>query len=200
MRKIIVKAKNTLLVILISISSLNANDVKDDFLNCTTLKSRVSRLMCFDAIAKKYMLEDEKKKIVKTNKNSWKTTIDIDKVNLTLDACKGCGKWKKPIKLNIQCVNNRTKLSIKWQDDLDKNAIVKVKLDDKKYTNNRWKLSRDKEETIFPRYNVAFIKKLLKSQKLFVETTTYNKNKTTAIFQLANLNEALTPIRNSCNW
>lgn len=193
--------------LLLSLPSIAIADISDkEIAQCAAVKGDLARLDCFDQIAKKNQLHTpQPQQTDVTDVGDWNVSDTINPIDdsrtvtLILKAKSGKSKWNKSIYLVARCMSNTTNLYINWNDYLGSKAIVLTRIGDNKAVTSPWSLSTDKKAT-FHTKPITFLKGMSKSDKLIAQITPYNENPVTAIFDTAGLENALKPLRETCNW
>ena len=147
---------------------------------------------------------------------SWTTDIttnpldDSRTVVALLDAVEGVGGMidPKPITLVARCQSNETDVFIGWHDFLGDDELNDVYSDRKRVTyrfppadaqTEMWNVSTDNEST-FVDSPIPFLRALVESERLVVQTTPYGESPSTAIFTLAGAEAAISSIAEECGW
>jgi hypothetical protein len=126
----------------------------------------------------------------------------------TLKASEGTSSSGEPVTLIIRCQSKSMELFVNWKDYLGsdsheayddwKHILVRVGQDEAVV--QRWPLSTDSKASFAPGEPLALIKKILKAQRLVVQTTPFSENPVTAVFQLKGMDVAMKPLAASCGW
>ncbi len=199
------------LLALIPIYSLStpcfADISSNEYAKCSSIKGDLSRLDCFDKLAKKKKLNKPHTLISNVKgKGKWAVSVkqnpidDSKSVTLLLDAESGESKWGKKVYLVIRCNSNKTEMYISWQDYLGNKANVLTRVGTNKARTKEWSLSTNSQSTFYPKGTISFIKKMMTANKLLAQVTPYNENPTTAIFDTKGLVNAIKPLRETCHW
>ena len=177
-----------------------------DIAKCAIIDGDLSRLECYDQIAKINHLDGRQIQPVSVQgTGKWNVSSDINPVDdsktvtLVLDSTSGRSKWGKTVYLVARCQSNKTNVYIGWNDYLGNEAYVLTRIGNNKAITSRWAMSTDNQAT-FHKEPIAFLKKMTKSDKLVAQITPYNENPVTALFDTSGLNNALKPLRETCNW
>jgi type VI secretion system protein VasI len=170
------------------------------------MEGDLSRLECFDSLAKKKNLDGRQVQPTSiTGKGKWNVSVDVNPIDdsktvtLILDADSGASRWGKPVYLVARCQSNATDLYIGWSDFLGSEADVLTRVGDNKAITQRWSMSTDKKAT-FHSKPIPFLKEMLTSSKMVAQVTPYNESPVTAIFNTSGLDNAIKPLRETCNW
>lgn len=105
--------------------------------------------------------------------------------------------------LIMACRENKTSLYIAWNTFIDTRARqVLYRLDKEPAHHINMPVSTDHKSTGLWNgvSSIPFIKKMLDSEKLLVRVTPYGENPITAKYDLKGLENAIKPLKKSCNW
>ncbi|TNE38319.1 MAG: hypothetical protein EP345_17565 [Sphingomonadales bacterium] len=144
----------------------------------------------------------------------WSTSEDINPVDdsktvrATLSADDSASTLNEHVTLTIRCQSNKTELYVNWNDYLgddsrdvyDEWKRVTVRIGENKAQQQRWGISTDSKATFAPNSPVNLIKEMAKVDRLVLQTTPYNENPVTAVFNLKGIKEAVSPIAKECGW
>ena len=167
---------------------------------CAQIIENDTRLACYDMLFKpeKSVNQASVNWTVETNTNP---LDDSNTVLLYTVSSEGQSRWRRPITLILRCRSNKTELFINWQDYLGRDTThVTTRIGSGDAETKSWGLSTDNEATFYPNNDVRFIKELLGNDRLVAQTTPFNESPITAIFNISGLNEAITPLRDECEW
>lgn len=148
------------------------------------------------------------------NEGRWITSEDVNPVDdsktrrALLIADEGKNSRGDAISLTIRCKSNTTELYVNWNDYLGDDShdvyddwkYVTVRVGDEKAHQERWSLSTDNNATFTRGSPITLIQKMLKAKRLVLQTTPYNENPITAVFDLTGIEKAVTPIAEECGW
>ena len=187
-------------------SNVIAEVSNKEIAKCATVKGELSRLDCYDKIAKKHNLSGpQSQKVDVENVGAWRVSDETNPIDdsrtvtLILEATSGKSKWNKNVFLVARCKSNTTNLYIDWNDYLGSDAYVLTRIGNKKAVTSEWSLSTDSKAT-FHTKPIPFLKNMSGANKLIAQVTPYNENPVTAIFDTSGLSNALKPLRETCNW
>ena len=189
--------------------SVQSETVEQQISKCTSLKSDVARLACYDGIVVAVRtaaapLPEIKPEVTKNEK--WETRITVSPIDnsrsimLTLVADKGKSSWGTPVKLHIECNQQKTSLFIHWQDFLGNEAKVATRLGNGTPREERWQLSDDSQTTFYPGDTPVFLRQLMAMDTVVFQVTPYFEQSITAVFEMKGLGEAIKPVREACFW
>ena len=178
---------------------------------CLKVESELDRLACYDKEAGRIPIQKSEAPQGKWTVSSQtsKMTDDVDVVIGTeSEEVINCG-WNKggKITLVIRCMEKRTSLYFDTgchmaSSDYDSYGEIQYRLDTEKTrtisgdasTNNRalglWSGGK----------SIPIIKQMFGKSEMVVRMTPYSENPFTATFDVANLDEAVKPLRKSCGW
>ena len=181
--------------------------IEKEIAKCAVKSGDLDRLSCYDNLAKQQGLagpQDEPTNI--SGKGDWQVSVKTNPVDdsktvvLALRADSGKSKWGKPVTLITRCKSNTTELYISWNDYLGRNAEVLTRVGSQDAVTKDWSLSTDSQATFHPRGTISFIKNMMAADKLVAQITPYNESPVTAIFDTSGLENAIKPLRETCNW
>jgi type VI secretion system protein VasI len=188
-----------------SMSSYAAIDDKE-YAKCAIVEGDLARLECFDNLAKKKNLDGRQAQPASiAGKGKWNVFVDVNPIDdsktvtLSLDSDSGENRWGESVFLIARCKSNTTDLYIGWNDYLGSEADVLTRVGDNKAITQRWSMSTDKKAT-FHSTPISFLKGMLTSTKMVAQVTPYNESPVTAIFNTSGLENAIIPLRETCNW
>lgn len=200
--------KVILFIGLLILNNTYADIPKSEFAECSSKKGDLDKIECFDNLANKYNLngvQTSKKEIQDSGK--WNVSIDTNPIDdtktVTLYLVADSGKSSmlgQPVVLFIRCKSLETNVFINWRDYLGSEATVLTRIGKEKAETRNWNLSTDSQATFFPRNEVDFLNKLLIVDSFVAQVTPYNESPVTAIFDVKGLSNAITPLRETCNW
>lgn len=200
--------KVILFIGLLIFNNTYADIPKSEFAECSSKKGDLDKIECFDNLANKYNLngvQTSKKEIQDSGK--WNVSIDTNPIDdtktVTLYLVADSGKSSmlgQPVVLFIRCKSLETNVFINWRDYLGSEATVLTRIGKEKAETRNWNLSTDSQATFFPRNEVDFLNKLLIVDSFVAQVTPYNESPVTAIFDVKGLSNAITPLRETCNW
>ena len=139
------------------------------------------------------------------------TTNPIDDsatVVAILEASQGVGGFNDdPIRLVARCQSNKTEVYFNWHDFLgdDTNDVysdrkrVTYRFPPADATTELWGISTDNDATFAAR-PIPFLRTLVESDQLVMQTTPYGESPTTATFDLTGARDAIEPIAETCSW
>ena len=173
---------------------------------CAVIEGDLARLDCFDQLAKAHKLNGPQSQPVNvTDTGGWvvsqdQNPVDDSKTVILINRAKsGVGRYGDPVTLLIRCKSNSTDLFVNWNTYLGSEISVLSRVGAEKAESEEWDLSTDKKATFHPA-PIPFIKSILTNEKLVLQTTPYNENPITAVFDTRGLNNAIKPLREVCGW
>ncbi|KAB7619428.1 type VI secretion system-associated protein TagO [Alkalilimnicola sp. S0819] len=181
--------------------------VEKEIAKCAAENGDLARLACFDAIAEKRGLAGPQAQPTNVSgTGKWQVSAktnpvdDSKTVTLVLKADSGQSRWGRPVAIIARCQSNKTELYISWNDYLGSSASVLTRIGSNKAITKSWSLSTDSQATFHPRGTISFIKEMMSANKLVAQVTPYNESPVTAIFDTSGLENAIKPLRETCNW
>jgi type VI secretion system protein VasI len=194
-----------------------ASSVEDqDLAKCAVMAGDLDRLSCFDDLVRNAGLDAPQPQAVpETASNAGKWSVrrdknpldDSERVVLILRADSGESRFNGPIGFVARCQSNSTEAFINWGDYLGNDGTfrneyknVTVRIGDGQASTQRWDLSTDSKATFAPNWAGDLLKKMAGANKLVVQTTPYNENPVTAIFDTTGMADALAPLMEVCGW
>lgn len=200
--------KVILFIGLLIFNNTYADIPKSEFAECSSKKGDLDKIKCFDNLANKYNLngvQTSRKEIQDSGK--WNVSIDTNPIDdtktVTLYLLADSGKSSmlgQPVVLFIRCKSLETNVFINWRDYLGSEATVLTRIGKEKAETRNWNLSTDSQATFLPTNEVDFLNKLLIVDSFVAQVTPYNESPVTAIFDVKGLSNAITPLRETCNW
>lgn len=187
-------------------TSVQGATIDREVATCALVDGDLSRLECYDSLAKKYGLQGPQSQPVNISGNGkWDVDVetnpidDSKTVTLILKADEGSNRWGRPVIMIARCKSNTTDLYIAWNDYLGSEADVLSRVGSHKARTRRWSMSTDSKATFHPQ-PIGFLKSMMESDTLVAQVTPYNESPVTAIFDTKGLSEAIKPLRDTCNW
>ena len=198
----------TICLLLLAILSMplhaTADGLSSDLAACATIEDSGSRLECYDTLAKR-----EKQAAEQAKKEHWfvsqfRSKLD-DSQNVFLSTpsiapvtdAEGRTHWPS---LCMRCSENKTYAYVIWDMPLGSHdPMITERLDQTKAVETAWELSSDKKACFRPSA-VAFLKSLVRHNKLLLQIVPENDTAQTAEFSLEGLARAIAPLRKACGW
>lgn len=187
---------------------------KEEFAKCAAKESDSERLICYDNLADS-MAVNSPKATVTTGKGKWfvrnkKSPID-DSVNvfISLQSENEITSGYNTVRpsLYIRCAENKTNVYIVWELYLGIDTTrMLTRFDKNRATTTTWSISTDNKAVFFkPGFlsgisDKAFVKKLMKHNRLLTQITPYGESPVMATFDVKGLSEAVKPLRQACHW
>ena len=140
-----------------------------------------------------------------TTKGVWLVSTRVDPIDdsqtvvLSVKSSSAVSIWGKPIALVLRCKSYETNAYIGWQDYLGSETVVTTRIGKDKAKTARWNLSNDGLSS-FHTKPIDFIKNMMGNDVLVAQTTPYRESTVTAIFNISGLENAIEPLRTTCNW
>lgn len=195
------------LVALVSIGLQPAHaEVDKGLAQCAAIDNAVTRLACFDVLAKDRGAAPSTESTTSSASGKWRTYTDIDPMTdkevytAILEADSGRSRLGRNISMVVRCADNKTDMYINWNDFLGSGSVsTTYRIDKEPAKTSGWNLSTDKTAAFLPR-PIATLKKLADSSSFVANVTPYNENPVTAVFNTAGADAAFTDIRKGCGW
>jgi type VI secretion system protein VasI len=204
-------------IAIFALMALPAVAVEDQALaKCAVMEGDLDRLSCFDDLARDAGLDAPQPQAVPeraSNAGKWDVSRDknplddSERVVLILRADSGSSRYGGPVGFIARCQSNSTEAYINWNDYLGNDGNyrneyknVTVRIGDGQASTQRWGLSTDSKATFAPNWAGDLLKKMATANKLVVQTTPYNENPVTAIFDTTGMADALEPLMEVCGW
>ena len=135
---------------------------------------------------------------------------DSPTVTAVLDAAQGVGGLldSDPIQVIARCQSNKTEVYIRWHDFLGDDTPTDVYSEQKRVTyrfppadatTELWGISTD-NVAAFVAQPIPFLRTLVASDQLILQTTPYGESPSMATFELIGARAAIDPIAETCNW
>ncbi|MEQ2352665.1 type VI secretion system-associated protein TagO [Pseudoalteromonas piscicida] len=196
-----------LLTVITAISTTTFAAISEkEFAKCAAMEGDLSRLECFDNLAKDKGLDGNQAQPTSIEgKGDWDVEVEVNPIDdtktvtLILKAESGASKWDGPYVLIARCKSNETDVIIGWNEYLGREADVLTRIGSNEAVTMSWNVSTNSEATFHPAPE-SFLIQMLTSNKLVAQITPYNENPATAIFNTSGLKNAIIPLRETCNW
>lgn len=202
MKKIILTA----LVLTISAPAMAQQIPSSLIEQCAVIEGDLARLACYDQIAKTLNLSGSHPAQAQLgDTGQWtveKKTDPIDDtktVNIFLTADSGNSRFGKPIMLMARCDSEKTEMFIDWQIYLGSEAKVTLRIGDSDAKTSKWTLSSDRQKS-FNKSPISTLEEMLTTDTMVAQITPFNQKPSTAVFNIAGLDEAIKPLREACAW
>ena len=169
---------------------------------CARMADPAKRLECYDALARRFV---ETPPGPDNPKRKWGVNIKVSPIDdakivtLYLEAAGTEPSVEKAPFLFLRCRRGETNAYITWNKRLAHGEVV-VRLGKKAAERQYWNLSTDNEATFYAGDSVAFIRSLMESDRLVAQVDLKGEGSVSAVFELAGLASAVTPLRDSCRW
>ena len=126
---------------------------------------------------------------------------DSPTVSVVLMAAEGTGGIRnREIVMIVRCQSNKTETYFEWHDYLGtERKAVTYRFPPSEASTEMWGVSTDRTAT-FVQEAIPFLRRLVTSERLVIQTTPYGESPSTAIFDLAGAQAALAPVAETCNW
>lgn len=196
-------------ILLFSALLLSSTATLADVSTCIQIEGDLDRLACYDREA------GRTPETVETQSGNWNVQIDRSEFKDTTDVYLNvlsedpvsCGfSGASPINLVLRCQENTTSLILSTHchvaSGFSNYGRVEYRIDDQKVVSRNFDESTNNRSLGLwsGRQAIPAIKSMLNAQRLLVRFTPFNENPVTAAFPIAGLSEAISPLRESCNW
>jgi len=193
---------------LVFMSAIAAAGVEQEIATCSSKEGDLDRLACFDAIAKARGLDGPQPQPVElSGTGKWSVSVDTNPIDdsttvlLSITADSGRSSLGKPVTMFVRCKSNETELYINWSDYLGRNGTVLTRIGSNDASTKDWNLSTDSQATFHPQKGtIGFLKWMASADKFVAQITPYNESPVTAIFDITGMENALKPLRETCEW
>ncbi|MFQ1013569.1 type VI secretion system-associated protein TagO [Gilliamella apicola] len=176
--------------------------------SCKSINDNEQRLACYDAAF------EVNTSVVETNSESkWVITDEVSPIDdsktvilsLKSDSPIKSDFSKVTPKLYIICKERKTNFIIDFDMFLSTDDIKPItRIDSDKAVNGvEWSISTDYKALFYSGSQKKineFIKTLKDKKKLFIQVTPFSKGSVNTTFDLTGLDEAIKPVRETCNW
>ena len=192
--------------------SISTFPVVAEIANCVVIDSDLDRLACYDRESGKTPTAEHSapagKWGVRIQKSDFEDTTDVF-MSIASEDPINCGSIRGPeyAHLYVRCSENTTALYITTQCHLTSSEYndygdVDVRLDsDRSRTiSMNASTSNDSLGLWSGGKSIPFIKSMLGKDEMLTRFTPYAESPVTARFQISGLDEAITPLRESCGW
>lgn len=191
---------------------MTATVFADSIESCREIENDLDRLACFDRVSGRTPIssgpESKGAWTISTRTSELKDTTDVFMRVESNDSVSCRFGNRDKITLMIRCMENTTAVIFitpgchMTSSDYNDYGHVEYRIDSRKAkkarmeesTNNRslglWSGSRA----------IPFAKEMFGAQSLIARITPYNENPFTVTFNISGLEEAIKPLRTSCNW
>ena len=196
-----------LLFVLSVPAGLSAQDVTAEIAQCAAIEGALQRLDCFDQLARELGVDSPQPASpadgVKVG--SWEVSDEINplddtrSVRLGQIAESGQSSMGSSIALVLMCQSGETDLAINWSDYLGSEVRVTTRVGRQRAETKRWNLSTNSQASFYPDNAREFIlTELMNADRFIAQTTPYNENPVTAVFDLTGLSQAIEPLLEAC--
>lgn len=191
-------------------------DVNKVIAQCASMVGDLTRLGCYDELAKELNLDGPKAAPVETagDVGKWRVSKetnpidDTSTVTLSLTAESGSSRYGTPVLFYARCKSNKTEAFIVWHDYLGDDSrsvyeewkLVTVRIGDDRATEEQWTVSTDSQATFAPAWAGDLLKRMATASTLVAQVTPYNESPVTAVFETGGLRAAAQPLAETCGW
>lgn len=174
---------------------------------CSSIKGPMQRLSCFDDLSERHSLSPSTKVNTSAGNGNWnvRTSKDpmTDKPTVTIfvNASNIQASFGKPITLVARCDNNHTEVFIIWNDFLGTDSTeVGIRIGKSDPISSQWSLSTNNQASFYPGNSIELLKNMMRTDTFIAQTTPYDANEQTAVFDTQGLAKAVEPLRKTCGW
>lgn len=192
--------KTRFLLPLVLISGMSQHAMAADASHCLKIEDPDARLGCYD-------MEYGKTSSTEQTAGDWVSHTetnpldDSSTVLLVLESESGTNRRRQSVKLAIRCKSNTTDMWIIWGDYLGNDMpSVTTRLGQEDAKTDRWSLSTNNTSTFYPGSPIGLLKEMMSETRYVAQITPYNESPITAVFNISGLEEAIGPLRKTCNW
>jgi type VI secretion system protein VasI len=196
--------------LLISATTLKAQEAHGALALCTAVANSVERLGCYDKVAKNLGVDRSRlaHATMPANRGKWTVETSVSRTDgsetvvLTLAANEMVySRYSKdtPV-LKLRCKDKTTSAYIAWDAYIapDQSSVL-TRLDERPASRETWELSTDNKTTFAPD-PVAFIKSLLGRARLASQVTADTVIPVFVTFDIAGIDTAIQRLRQACHW
>jgi len=195
-------------VILVTFSRSEAQQT-DELNRCANIENSIERLACYDGLVASSKKSSPADRAV--TQGAWRistSTSPMDDtptalLHLSATGKVGSGLRKGTPVLNIRCMEGDLAGYIDFGFFIGSNTVaVEYRYDRGKKRKRVWGMSTDRSAIFFPGgqdNQIAFVKKLNKTDRLLVRLTPYGENPILAEFQTAGLQSVLHHVEDACS-
>lgn len=171
---------------------------------CAQIRIAARRLRCYDSLAAK---PSPARSASVHGRGMWMVTDTTDPLNdsreviLYLDATSGRSVYGQPVNLVLRCRDGDTEVYVNWNSYISEDdGVVTMRVGTDSAEVDTWSVSTNNEATFYHGDPAQLIQRLIKANRLVVQTTPYQENPITAIFDLQGLASSVKPLRDACGW
>ncbi|RJL08421.1 type VI secretion system-associated protein TagO [Paracoccus siganidrum] len=200
------------LVLSALILSASASQAGANVSECASVSSDLDRLACYDRVSGREPSVKSADLVgkwhVSIRESEFRDTTDVF-LSIVSDESVQCGSLRDsvPAQLIIRCMENTTAMFIKTDCHLASSRYndygdVDVRLDDSPTTTVSMEESTDHKSLGLwsGGRSIPFVKTMIGKDTMLTRFTPYSHSPVTARFQISGLDEAITPLRESCGW
>ena len=201
--------KFSLPIIIIALASPSFSNEVD---SCAIISADLDRLACYDKASGRTptttAIKTEGKWYVSIRESEFRDTTDVF-LSIVSDEPVQCGSLRDavPAHLTIRCMENTTAMLIKADCHLVSSRYndygdVDIRLDDLPTTTVSMEESTDHKSLGLwsGGRSIPFVKTMIGKDTMLTRFTPYSHSPVTARFHISGLDEAITPLRESCGW
>jgi type VI secretion system protein VasI len=194
-----------------------AADLTARMKTCSAQQDDRERLACYDRVMRGGKTEklpsptstavNKTVPALPTGTAKWQVSFDKnpvdDSITVTalLEADEGESDKGEKSTLVLRCRSNETELYITWGGFIGGKAPqVLTRIGNAPPDTFEWAVSSNREGTFFPGNDIAFIRRLLDTNRLVAQMTPYQESPITAVFDLRGIRAAVRPIQQTCGW
>ena len=178
--------------------------------SCARLEDGNSRLVCYDSV-----FRVDRQSPAEMPPGDWQVPITTSRIDDSTNVVLKLSSVNTlPARfgrsgnahLYVRCMENTTSLYFVWNDhflsDIQGYGEVTFRKDEEPARKQQMQVSTDNKALGLWRGGnaIPFIRSLFGGGNLLVQITPFNESRMTADFRIAGLEDAITPLREACNW
>ena len=192
-------------------SANSIDNLSSHIARCASLESNSARLQCYDELAESLGLN--RPHSTSQRRGQWSVRTEISPIDDSLSVFLGVsshetipgryGREEVRPTLTIRCVENTTALIINWRVFISVGGTrIRYRIDDTRTQSSTWRTSTNHESVGLwnGASSISVIRQMFNRNNFLAEITPYGENPIMVNFDIGGLEEAITPLREACNW